>query len=114
MNSILEAIQKSIDAKNSHCPKLASASPGTSTPSTEFSAGLVIDGKTLEYVLHESLQNIFLELTEKCRAVVCCRATPLQKSEVVRLVRNNLKVMTLAVGEYHLPSHKVLSAPLNK
>ncbi|XP_019381952.1 PREDICTED: probable phospholipid-transporting ATPase VD [Gavialis gangeticus] len=99
MNSILEAIQKSIDAKNNHCPKLASASSGTSTPTAEFSAGLVIDGKTLEYTLHESLQNIFLELTGKCRAVVCCRVTPLQKSEVVRLVRNNLKVMTLAVGD---------------
>ncbi|XP_030904753.2 phospholipid-transporting ATPase VD isoform X4 [Melopsittacus undulatus] len=64
-----------------------------------FSAGLVIDGRTLEHVLHDSLQNIFLELTEKCRAVVCCRATPLQKSVLVRLVRNKLKAMTLAVGD---------------
>ncbi|NXW85195.1 AT10D ATPase, partial [Alopecoenas beccarii] len=61
--------------------------------------GLVIDGRTLEHVLHDSLQNIFLELTEKCRAVVCCRATPLQKSVLVRLVRNKLKAMTLAVGD---------------
>ncbi|NXA46610.1 AT10D ATPase, partial [Nothocercus julius] len=61
--------------------------------------GLVIDGKTLEHVLHDSLQNSFLQLTEKCRAVVCCQATPLQKSVLVRLVRNKLKAMTLAVGD---------------
>uniref|UniRef100_A0A8C6YVV1 Phospholipid-transporting ATPase n=1 Tax=Nothoprocta perdicaria TaxID=30464 RepID=A0A8C6YVV1_NOTPE len=64
-----------------------------------FSAGLVIDGKTLEHVLHDSLQNTFLQLTERCRAVVCCQATPLQKSVLVRLVRNKLKAMTLAVGD---------------
>ncbi|XP_032630576.2 phospholipid-transporting ATPase VD [Chelonoidis abingdonii] len=99
MNTILEDIQKSMYAQKNHNSKLASVFPAPSTQAPEFSASLVIDGKTLEYALHESLQGIFLELTERCRAVVCCRATPLQKSEVVRLVRNRLKVMTLAVGD---------------
>ncbi|XP_034627241.1 probable phospholipid-transporting ATPase VD isoform X3 [Trachemys scripta elegans] len=99
MNAILEDIQKSMYAKKNHNSKLASVFPAPSTQAPEFSASLVIDGKTLEYALHESLQSIFLELTERCRAVVCCRATPLQKSEVVKLVRNRLKVMTLAVGD---------------
>ncbi|XP_067892119.1 phospholipid-transporting ATPase VD-like [Heterodontus francisci] len=61
--------------------------------------GLVIDGKTLEFVLHESLQDTFLELTKRCRAVICCRSTPLQKSKIVHLVRDKLKVMTLAIGD---------------
>uniref|UniRef100_A0A8C3KSC4 Phospholipid-transporting ATPase n=1 Tax=Calidris pygmaea TaxID=425635 RepID=A0A8C3KSC4_9CHAR len=74
-----------------------SASPSTQAPG--FSAGLVIDGRTLEHVLHDSLQNMFLELTEKCRAVICCQATPLQKSVLVRLVRSKLKAMTLAIGD---------------
>ncbi|XP_005309981.2 phospholipid-transporting ATPase VD isoform X6 [Chrysemys picta bellii] len=99
MNAILEDIQKSMYAKKNHNSKLASVFPTPSTQAPEFSASLVIDGKTLEYALHESLQSIFLELTERCRAVVCCRATPLQKSEVVKLVRNRLKVMTLAIGD---------------
>ncbi|XP_074848817.1 phospholipid-transporting ATPase VD [Carettochelys insculpta] len=99
MNTILEDIQKSSCAKRNPTLKLASIFPAPSTQAPEFSASLVIDGKTLEYALHESLQSIFLELTERCRAVVCCRATPLQKSEVVKLVRNSLKVMTLAVGD---------------
>ncbi|XP_048220565.1 phospholipid-transporting ATPase VD isoform X2 [Perognathus longimembris pacificus] len=62
-------------------------------------AGLIITGKTLEFALQENLQRRFLELTAWCHAVVCCRATPLQKSEVVKLVRNHLHVMTLAIGD---------------
>lgn len=59
---------------------------------------LIIDGKSLEFALQETLQKRFLYLTKLCRAVICCRATPLQKSQVVKLVRNNLQVMTLAIG----------------
>lgn len=59
---------------------------------------LIIDGKSLEFALQEALQQRFLYLTQQCRAVICCRATPLQKSQVVKLVRNNLQVMTLAIG----------------
>ncbi|XP_038625040.1 probable phospholipid-transporting ATPase VD [Tachyglossus aculeatus] len=62
-------------------------------------AGLVVDGQTLELALQEGLQSRFLALTGRCRAVVCCRAAPLQKSQVVRLVRSSLHVMTLAVGD---------------
>ncbi|XP_041121816.1 phospholipid-transporting ATPase VD-like isoform X2 [Polyodon spathula] len=66
-------------------------------PGSGFS--LVIDGKTLEYALHESLVETFLELTKQCRAVVCCRSTPLQKSQVVKLVREKLEVLALAIGD---------------
>ncbi|KAK1175311.1 putative phospholipid-transporting ATPase VD isoform X1 [Acipenser oxyrinchus oxyrinchus] len=66
-------------------------------PAPGFS--LVIDGKTLEYALHESLEETFLELTKQCRAVVCCRSTPLQKSQVVKLVRDKLDVLALAIGD---------------
>ncbi|XP_039527793.1 probable phospholipid-transporting ATPase VD isoform X3 [Pimephales promelas] len=60
---------------------------------------LVIDGRTLDYALQKELQEPFLELTCRCRSVICCRSTPLQKSQVVRLVRDKLKVMTLAIGD---------------
>ncbi|XP_017395816.1 probable phospholipid-transporting ATPase VD isoform X2 [Cebus imitator] len=71
----------------------------TQSKDSGLRAGLVITGKTLEFALQESLQKQFLELTSWCRAVVCCRATPLQKSEVVKLVRSHLQVMTLAIGD---------------
>lgn len=60
--------------------------------------GLVIDGRTLAYALDRSLEDRFLAVARSCRSVLCCRSTPLQKSMVVKLVRNKLKVMTLAIG----------------
>ncbi|KAM8737013.1 phospholipid-transporting ATPase VD [Acanthopagrus schlegelii] len=60
---------------------------------------LVIDGCTLEWALQEELKSDFLELSCRCKAVICCRSTPLQKSQVVRLVRDQLGAMTLAVGD---------------
>lgn len=62
--------------------------------------GLVIDGKTLAYALDKTLENRFLLLAKRCRSVLCCRSTPLQKSMVVKLVRDKLKAMTLAIGKY--------------
>lgn len=60
---------------------------------------LVIDGRTLEWALQEELTGSFLELSCKCKAVICCRSTPLQKSKVVQLIRDKIGVMTLAVGD---------------
>ncbi|TRY82205.1 hypothetical protein DNTS_003391 [Danionella cerebrum] len=60
---------------------------------------LVIDGHTLDFALLNELQGAFLDLSCSCRSVICCRSTPLQKSQVVRLVRDSLKVMTLAIGD---------------
>ncbi|KAG8439091.1 hypothetical protein GDO86_005340 [Hymenochirus boettgeri] len=61
--------------------------------------GLVIDGRTLNVVFQGGLELKFLELAKHCRSVLCCRATPLQKSMVVKLVRDKLNVMTLSIGD---------------
>ncbi|KAB5583788.1 hypothetical protein PHYPO_G00099670 [Pangasianodon hypophthalmus] len=78
-------------------------SPGSgSAPSGPFLVhrlGLVIDGRTLAYALDKSLEDKFLAVARSCRSVLCCRSTPLQKSMVVKLVRNKLRVMTLAIGD---------------
>ncbi|KAJ8385793.1 hypothetical protein AAFF_G00182370 [Aldrovandia affinis] len=75
-----------------------SSRPG---PGLEEKAGftLVIDGQTLDWAVQDGLEEAFLELTQQCRAVICCRSTPLQKSQVVRLVRDRLGVTTLAIGD---------------
>ncbi|KAK7880842.1 hypothetical protein WMY93_032522 [Mugilogobius chulae] len=49
--------------------------------------------------LNADSQERFLCVGAHCRSVLCCRSTPLQKSMVVKLVRNKLKVMTLAIGD---------------
>ncbi|KAM5271705.1 phospholipid-transporting ATPase VD [Ctenodactylus gundi] len=99
MSTILKELQKKMSAS----PQQTSLRKDSPQPSiSQVSgprAGLIITGKTLEFALQESLQRQFLELTAWCHAVVCCRATPLQKSEVVKLVRSHLRVMTLAIGD---------------
>lgn len=76
--------------------------------------GLVIDGRTLAYALDKSLEDKFLAVARSCRSVLCCRSTPLQKSMVVKLVRNKLKVMTLAIGRPLFPMNlqSLMSLPV--
>ena len=64
----------------------------------KYFLAIVIDGKTLEFALEKDLQKKFVRLAKQCRSVLCCRATPLQKGEVVKLIRDELNVMTLAIG----------------
>uniref|UniRef100_A0A4W5PP78 Phospholipid-transporting ATPase n=1 Tax=Hucho hucho TaxID=62062 RepID=A0A4W5PP78_9TELE len=78
---------------SSKCVPRGEAAEGTS------GFTLVVDGRTLDFALQEDLKGDFLELSRRCRAVVCCRSTPLQKSHVVKLVRDQLRVMTLAIGD---------------
>ncbi|XP_076446004.1 LOW QUALITY PROTEIN: phospholipid-transporting ATPase VA-like [Babylonia areolata] len=65
----------------------------------EQSYAMVIDGQTLNWAMAPDVEQDFLQLSQKCQSVVCCRATPLQKSNVVKLVRQRLKKMTLAIGD---------------
>lgn len=60
---------------------------------------LVIDGRTLAISMSPDLRERFVDLAKRCRSVLCCRVTPLQKSAVVKMIREKLKVMTLAVGD---------------
>ncbi|KAI0216378.1 putative phospholipid-transporting ATPase VD [Lamellibrachia satsuma] len=60
---------------------------------------LVVDGKTLGYVLEQNFETEFLSLTAHCNSVLCCRATPFQKAAVVKLVRDHQKKLTCAVGD---------------
>lgn len=65
------------------------------------SKALVVDGKTLTFILDRktNLTKLFLKLTTHCVSVLCCRATPLQKSYIVRVVKEELKMRTLAIGD---------------
>ncbi|XP_024919271.1 phospholipid-transporting ATPase IA isoform X6 [Cynoglossus semilaevis] len=60
---------------------------------------LIIDGKTLKYALSFGVRQYFLDLALSCKAVICCRVSPLQKSDVVEMVKKQVKVITLAIGD---------------
>ena len=49
--------------------------------------GLVIEGAALATALLRHNAQPFLGLCQACRGVVCCRVTPMQKAQVVALVK---------------------------
>jgi phospholipid-translocating ATPase len=59
----------------------------------------VIDGDTLRFALDESLKPLFLSLGTQCDTVVCCRVSPAQKAQTVRLVKDGKNAMTLSIGD---------------
>lgn len=67
----------------------------------ESNIALIIDGAALTLVFSEDLtvRQKFLLLGKQCKSVICCRVSPSQKAEVVQVVKSNLKVMTLAIGD---------------
>lgn len=62
---------------------------------------LVVDGKTLTFILdlRANLTRSFLKLAKNCVSVLCCRTTPLQKAYLVKLVKDELHLCTLAIGD---------------
>lgn len=62
---------------------------------------LVVDGKTLTFILDlkSNLTVPFLELTRYCSSLLCTRSTPLQKAYLVKVVKEELKMSTLAIGD---------------
>ncbi|XP_042175796.1 phospholipid-transporting ATPase IH isoform X1 [Oncorhynchus tshawytscha] len=70
--------------------------------------GLIIDGATLSAVLKPSPESsgsgnyreIFLEICRNCSAVLCCRMAPLQKAQIVKLIKASKEhPITLAIGD---------------
>ncbi|KAJ7264906.1 phospholipid-translocating ATPase [Mycena haematopus] len=61
---------------------------------------LVIDGAALSFALvDEPSKDLLLRLAMQCEGVICCRVSPLQKALVVKLVKDGLGAMTLAIGD---------------
>lgn len=52
----------------------------------------------LRYYEHE-----FVELACQCPAVVCCRCSPTQKAQIVRLLQQHTANRTCAIGQLSLP-----------
>ncbi|XP_017055725.1 phospholipid-transporting ATPase IF isoform X2 [Drosophila ficusphila] len=60
---------------------------------------LLIDGKSLGVALAEASSE-FRDVAVKCTAVLCCRLSPLQKSEVVSLIKSsNENYNTASIGD---------------
>uniref|UniRef100_A0A671W4U2 Phospholipid-transporting ATPase n=1 Tax=Sparus aurata TaxID=8175 RepID=A0A671W4U2_SPAAU len=56
----------------------------------------VVSGHTLQEPL---LEHILLDVACLCKTVICCRVTPMQKAQVVELVKRHKRAITLAIGD---------------
>jgi phospholipid-translocating ATPase len=60
--------------------------------------GLVVTGQALGYAISDH-KNLLLDVSRKCKSVICCRVTPLQKAQVVQMIKEAEKCITLAIGD---------------
>ncbi|OMJ85156.1 hypothetical protein SteCoe_13546 [Stentor coeruleus] len=61
---------------------------------------LVISGDSLLRAAKPELAPLLVKLTDICNAVLCCRVSPQQKADIVRLVRlSKPTAITLAIGD---------------
>ncbi|VDM22695.1 unnamed protein product [Hydatigera taeniaeformis] len=73
----------------------------TQLGNTKFHYGIVVDGQSLNFALQTTQKAKFLLLCHDADAVLCCRLTPMQKAEVVRLVKHSCSPgpITCAIGD---------------
>ena len=45
------------------------------------------------------IETSFVDVASQCNAVVCCRVSPLQKAQIVNLIKQHKKATTLAIGD---------------
>lgn len=65
----------------------------------EGNYGLVVDGSSLQILL-DNLKDDFYSVCSRCIAVVCCRMSPKQKAETVRLVKKSKeRPVCAAIGD---------------
>ena len=68
---------------------------------SKFKFGILIDEKALRTINDsEEIQEIFLNIAKDASSVICCRVSPIQKSQVVKMMKNyDKKGVTLAIGD---------------
>jgi phospholipid-translocating ATPase len=59
---------------------------------------LIIDGNSLQICM-DHLREQFISIACKAPSVVCCRCSPTQKAEVVKMIRDHTKKQTCAIGD---------------
>ncbi|CAD8112753.1 unnamed protein product [Paramecium primaurelia] len=61
---------------------------------------IVVEGSSLQFIIdNEDLAQAFVSMAKDCESIVCCRVTPKQKADVVRLIKDRLNKITLAIGD---------------
>uniref|UniRef100_A0A8C1T5I4 Phospholipid-transporting ATPase n=1 Tax=Cyprinus carpio TaxID=7962 RepID=A0A8C1T5I4_CYPCA len=86
-------------------PVKAGVTRSWSTANQDY--GFIIDGATLSLLMnpqHEvdasQYKSLFLQICQNCTAVLCCRMAPLQKAQIVKMVKTSKgSPITLSIGD---------------
>ncbi|XP_059377455.1 phospholipid-transporting ATPase IG-like [Carassius carassius] len=86
-------------------PVKAGVTRSWSTANQDY--GFIVDGATLSLVMNpphddDAILNksLFLQICQNCTAVLCCRMAPLQKAQIVKMVKNSKgSPITLSIGD---------------
>ncbi|CAM6024297.1 unnamed protein product [Sphagnum balticum] len=89
-----QVIEDSVTRQLQDCLREANQCEG------EIDMALVIDGRCLMCALDpDKLRGAFLQFCIQCKAVICCRVSPLQKAQVTNLIKDDAKKITLSIGD---------------
>jgi P-type E1-E2 ATPase len=60
-----------------------------------------VEANALKLILSNALyKKYFIKIAKSCEAVICCRVSPSQKADVVRLIKSDDELaITLAIGD---------------
>ena len=83
---------------------------GTVEPVVTLHKALVLDGTTLEFALQPRCQKLFLEIASRCQAVICCRATPLQKVRLRTVFHTTCASLNATSGCFQIVTFKWLDS----
>jgi len=63
--------------------------------------GLLVEADALAIILSDiAYRSIFLKISKTAEAVICCRVSPSQKADVVRLIKqDDPEIITLSIGD---------------
>ncbi|XP_012994888.2 phospholipid-transporting ATPase ID isoform X2 [Esox lucius] len=89
----------SVEEKQQQCPPPPGPPSSTTLDSISGEFALVINGHSLAHALEADMEGEFVSTACACRAVICCRVTPLQKALVVEVIKKHKKAVTLAIGD---------------
>ncbi|XP_073676048.1 phospholipid-transporting ATPase IG isoform X2 [Garra rufa] len=86
-------------------PVKAGVTRSWSTANQDY--GFIIDGATLSLLMNPPrdadaglYRSLFLQICQNCTAVLCCRMAPLQKAQIVKMVKNcKGSPITLSIGD---------------
>ncbi|XP_044065256.1 phospholipid-transporting ATPase ID isoform X1 [Siniperca chuatsi] len=85
--------------KQLQCPPPPPPPPSNLMDNISGEFALVINGHSLAHALEADMETEFVSTACACKAVICCRVTPLQKAQVVELIKKHKKAVTLAIGD---------------